>query len=84
MKNFGLSEKELRQIINNIHPDGWIKVEGDKKKSVLVPSEKQLEAVRIHLESLYVLEKRKEYLRQLVERLRPEVESKSCASGREA
>ena len=82
MKNFGLSEKELKQIVDNIHPDGWTrkKIPG-KKKEALEPSAEQLEAVRIHLESIYALDKRKAYLQQLVDRLRPEVEGRKMPAG---
>lgn len=87
MKNFGLSEKELKQIIDNVHPEGWTKKQvPGKKKEVLEPSAEQLDAVRKHLESVYMLEKRKAYLQQLVDRLRPEVEGRRQpeASGRPA
>lgn len=85
MKYFGLSKKELKQIIDNIHPEGWIESRSaDSKKASCEPSTDQLEAVRVHLETIYKLDKRKEYLQQLIDRLRPEVEGKTTGSQRRA
>ena len=81
MKNFGLSEKEIKQIINNVHPDGWLSSKDEASgKTVLTPSPEQLQAAKSHLETLYALDKRKEYLSQLVVRLKPEVENKNTAA----
>lgn len=78
MKNFGLSEKEIKQIINNVHPEGWNK-STKNGRTVLEPSQEQLDAVRLHLEKIYAIDKRREYLKNLVERLRQEVENRGRA-----
>lgn len=77
MSYLGLSEKEYKAIANSVAPDGWISqgVHGNGKAH-LVASPAQIEAVRNHLTTVMMVEKKKEYLRALVERLRPEVESK--------
>lgn len=74
MNYLGLSEKEFRQIANAVAPDGWLKEEG--KGSKPMPSAEQVEAVRAHLHSALMMDKKKEYLSALIERLRPEVENK--------
>lgn len=85
MKYFGLSKKELKQIVDNVHPEGWIESRSaDSKKASFEPSADQLEAVRVHLETIFKLDKRKEYLQQLIDRLRPEVEGKTTGSPRRA
>jgi len=72
MNYLGLSEKEFRTIAGAVAPDGWIK--GAGKNSKPTPSPEQIEAVRAHLNKALMMDKKREYLLALVERLRPEVE----------
>lgn len=80
MSYLGLSEKEFRAITNAVAPDGWSK--GDGKNAKAIPSPEQIEAVREHLDKALMMDKKREYLRALVERLRPEVECRHDAGSR--
>lgn len=72
MNYLGLSEKEFRTIANAVAPDGW--TQGTGKAAKPIPSAEQIEAVRAHLNKALMMDKKREYLQALVERLRPEVE----------
>jgi hypothetical protein len=77
MNYLGLSEKEYKAIANAVAPDGWV-IQGiyENGKPKVVASPDQIEAVRRHLSTVLMMDKKKEYLLALVERLRPEVEAK--------
>jgi hypothetical protein len=80
MNYLGLSEKEFRTIANAVAPDGWIKADGENAKPT--PSPEQIEAVRAHLSKALMMDKKREYLLALVERLRPEVECMQTSGSR--
>jgi hypothetical protein len=80
MNYLGLSEKEFRAIANAIAPDGWVKADGKGAKPI--PSPEQIEAVRAHLSKALMMDKKREYLQALVERLRPEVECRQASGSR--
>ena len=66
-----ISEKDFKILVNQLHPDGWINKENSKKQT---PCDEQIEAVRKHLADVNMLDKKKLYMQEMIERLRPEVE----------
>ena len=72
MNYLGLNEKKFRTIANAVAPDGWVQATGKNAKPV--PSAEQVEAVREHLNKVLMMDKKREYLQALVDRLRPEAE----------
>jgi len=80
MNILGLSPKDFKSIADSVAPDGWISVSsGSSGKTRKVPSQEQIEAVRAHLEKVHMLDKKREYLLAMIERLRPEVEKNNYA-----
>lgn len=80
MNLLGLSPKEFKIIADRVAPDGWIVISPENGgKSKKLPSESQIAAVRDYLEKSHMMDKKREYLLAMVERLRPEVERNNLA-----